>query len=367
MLKKIKSFFTADVKIGAARYIIALLLTAVFGSLLISAYGEEPLNAIKYIVKGAFGSKMAIGSTIRYMTPCILLATGAAVAFKSGVTNMGLEGQLYFGSLAAACVGYMVELPPVVHVIVCLLVGGLAGLLYSLIPAILKLFINVDEMASTLMLNFIATSMIKYIVIWKIMGGMASSTGSTAEATPSIFPSAKLPTLIKGSTSNYGFFIAILVAVAIYFLYKSTIKGYELKQVGENINFAKLGGINTNKVFLIIFMLSGFIAGLCGSIEVTGSYGKFTCDYANNMAWNGIMIAHISNRDPLTIILVSFIWGALQAGALTMERMTSLNKLTVYIIQMLFVLFVSIDYKMIYDKIKISIRERRIAKEKEVK
>ena len=366
MLDKIRRFLTGDFKISAARYVIAILLTLLLGSVLIMAYGESPLTAIHYIIKGSFGSKMSIGSTIRYMTPCVLLATAAAVAFKSGVLNMGLEGQLYFGSLVAAVVGYNFHLPAGIHLVVCLLAGALAGVIYALIPAFLKLLINVDEMVSTLMLNFIAVSMTDYIVLWKIIGGNVSESGSTAVVTPTIDATAKLPTLIKGITSNYGFFIAIVIAVIVYILYKYTVLGYELKQVGENIKFAKLGGVNTNKTFLIIFIVSGFIAGLCGAIEVTGSYGKFLSGYASNMAWNGIMIAHIANRNPLTIIIVSLIWGALQAGALTMERQTSLNKLTVYIVQMLFVLFISVDYKSIFDNIKNRARERKIAKSKEI-
>ncbi|WP_343250695.1 ABC transporter permease [Diplocloster hominis] len=333
------------------RYAAALLAVLLIGTVLIAVQGENPGKAFAEILKGAFGSKINIGNTLRHTMPCILTAIAAAVAFKSGVNNLGLEGQIYFGALTAAVLGYAFKLPPGVHVIVCLLASGAAGMLYALLPAMLKLIFRVDELISTLMFNFIAVLLTEYITMWWIMGGRGSD-GSNAISTPPMAASARLPGLIQGSSASLGIVFALLVAVLVYLFYRYTVKGYELKQVGENIRFARAYGIPVARTFLGIFLMSGFISGLCGGIEMSGSYGSFTAKFITNMGWDGILIAYIARQNPIAIVVVSFLWGALRAGSLQMERMTSLNKLTVNIIQMLFVLFAAIDYKALFDHMR---------------
>ena len=160
---------------------------------------------------------------------------------------------------------------------------------------------------------------------------------------------AKLTTLIKGTSSSSGFLIGIAVCLFVFILYKYTIKGYELKQVGENLKFAKTGGVNVKKTFVFIFVLSGFLAGLAGGVEVNGGYYRYVSNFSASMGWEGIMIANISNRNPIALIFVSLVWGALKTGAMSMERSTSLNRLTVNLLQMLFVLLVSINYEGIFE------------------
>ncbi len=357
---KIVTRLNDDLKSNAIRYIIALFAVVVVGSVLILLQGENPQKAFMLIMKGSFGSMVALGNTIRHATPCILAGIAASVTFKCGINNLGIEGQIYFGALISAVVGSYLQLPPVIHVMFCLLCGMMAGLLYALLPALLKLFFNVNELIVSLMCNYIALLLTEYITMWWVMGGRAAQ-GSFSIQTPPIQKTAVLPNLILGSSSSWGFIIALIVAAFIFILFRYTIKGYELKQVGENIKFAKVGGVNVTKTFLSIFLLSGAIAGLAGGIETTGAYGRFTAQFAPNIGWNGIMIAHISARHPLAVVVVSLIWGALNAGALSMERTTSLNKLTINILQMLFVLFVSIDYRVVMNQIVSSFRHKREA------
>ncbi|HOJ00139.1 MAG TPA: ABC transporter permease [Anaerolineaceae bacterium] len=340
-----------EIKNSVIKYIAAFLAVIVIGSMLILLQGENPFNAFREIYKGALGTKISFGSSLRYAMPCILVGIAASIAFKAGIFNMGVEGQLYFGALVAAVVGYSYKFPPIIHIFLCLLAAGLAGLMYAFFPAILKLFFNVSELITTLMLNFMAKLLTEYITMWWIGHGV-SNLGSNAIATPKIYDSAVLPNLIKGTSASYGIIIAVLIALVVAIFYKYTIKGYELKQVGENLKFAKIGGVNAKSSFVSIFLLSGFIAGISGGVEVLGSYFRFTAQFASNMGWDGIMIAFIANKNPIAIVLVSFLWGALKAGSLNMERLTSLNKLTVNILLMLFVLFVSVDYKVLFKEIQ---------------
>lgn len=360
-LNKLKIIFSSNAKINIARYAISLIATLLIGYLLIVANNANPTVAVSEIFKGAFGSKTAIGNTIHWATPCILVGISAAVAFKSGVFNLGLEGQLYFGALVAACVGYMVELPPVIHAIACIIAGGLAGLLYALIPALLKLFLKIDEVISTLLLNYIATLATEYITLL-LLGGN-SATPATSITTPFIYKSAELSPIIKGTNATTGVLIAIVVIFIVYMLYKYTLVGYEMKMVGQNLRFSKAGGIDANKMFVVIFLVSGLIAGIAGSIEVLGVNHRFIANFSTNLGWDGIMVTRIAANNPIGVLLVSFIWSAFKAGAMQMERATTMNRYAVNLLQALFVLFISIDYGLLYKRYKDKKIRKSIEKE----
>lgn len=344
------NLFNPEVKIGIIRYVISFFGVMLLGSALIIFQNEDPLNAAKLILEGSFGSMTAIGNTLRWTTPCMLTGAAGIIAFKSGIVNLGIEGQMYVGALTAAVVGFAFELPPFIHVTACIVLAGVAGILWVLVPALMRLFFNINEYVTTMMMNFVAILLTDYITLWVIMPALSET--STTIRTPSILSSAKLPTIIKGTSASYGFFIALIICLFVYFLYKYTIKGYELKQVGDNIKFAKVGGVNTTKTFISIFILSGFIAGICGGIEVTGGYYRYISNFSATMGWDGIMIANISGRNPIALIFVSFVWGSLKTGAMNMERATTLNRLTVNLLQMIFVLLVSINYEGIINYIK---------------
>lgn len=352
---------STEAKVNVLKYSIAIILTLLFAYVLIAIQGESPLQAIGYIIEGAFGSKINIGNTIRWVIPSLMVGGAATVAFKSGISNLGIEGQLYMGALSAAVIGYSVELPQGLHIISCLLIAGVVGMLYALIPALLRMYFKVNELITTLMLNFVAKYLTEYITMWIIMGGQQSANGSASITTPLIFDTAKLSIIIKGTTANTGIFIALGILLIITFIYKYTLDGYEFTQIGQNMNFARMGGVNINKSFLVVFLASGLIAGMGGGIEVVGSYHRFNPNFSNSLAWDGIMITRIANNNPIAVIIVSIIWGALKQGSLHMERMTSLNRLIVIIIQMLFVLFVSIDYDHLLNKWKGKLKAKKIS------
>ena len=349
------------------KYGTSLIGVTILSSILIAAQGENFGNALLAIWDGAFGSVTAFANTLRWMAPSILTGAAAIVAFKAGVINLGIEGQLAFGALAAALIGAFWELPPVLHIVLCILVAGIVGMLYAIIPAVLRLFFNINEFITTLMFNFIAVLLTEYIVQTVIRGGLEAGWGFTnANATPTILESAVLPKIIPNTTATLAVPIAIIIALLIAFLYKKTIQGYELKQVGENLKFAKTGGVRVVRTFITIFLLSGFISGMAGGIEVLGTYKKFNVGFSSLLGWDGISVARISELNPVALIFVSFMWAALKAGALQMERVTTMNRLTVNIIQMVFVLFVCIDYEGIYYRIKDNLRKRRELKERAI-
>lgn len=339
-----------DITANIVRYVMSFIGVLVIGSILILIQGENPIKASVLIVEGAFGSLTAFGNTLRWATPCLFTGAAAIVAFKSGVTNLGIEGQMYLGAIVSGYIGYAFELPAGLHAIVCLLGAGIAGAIWVLIPAFMRLFFQINEYVTTMMMNFIACLLADFFVVWYVIPSLGIT--SPTVKTPDILQGARLPNLIPGTSSSWGYLIGLMVTFTVYILYKYTIKGYELKQVGENLTFAKVGGINVKKTFLSIFVISGFIAGLCGGVEVTGGYNKYISNFSTSMGWEGIMIADISGHKPIALILVSLVWGALKTGAMYMERSTSLNRLTVNLLQMIFVLLVAVDYEAILKYIR---------------
>ena len=346
------------------RYGFAVIMSLLVGCLLFIQQKENPFYAISVIFQGGLANKINIGTSIRWATPCMFAGAAVIIAFKSGVRNMGIEGQIYMGALAAGLVGANLSLPRLPHIILCLLAAGIAGTCYALLPALLRLYFNVDELVVTIMMNFIARYLTYYYVYWILMKGTLSASGSAAIKTENIQKSAQLSTLVQGSTASTAFIYAILLLILLYMIYKYTIIGYEAVQLGQNMEFSRAGGVDVIKRFLQIFLLSGFVAGLCGGMEVCGSYHYFLANFSNNIGWEAIMVANAAGYNPITLGIISCIWGVMKTGSLHLERMTSLSRYTVNIIQMLFIIFVAVNYIRLY---KSFLQKRKIQRESEEK
>lgn len=346
------------------RYGFAVIMSLLVGCLLFIQQKENPFYAISVIFQGGLANKINIGTSIRWATPCMFAGAAVIIAFKSGVRNMGIEGQIYMGALAAGLVGANLSLPRLPHIMLCLLAAGIAGTCYALLPALLRLYFNVDELVVTIMMNFIARYLTYYYVYWILMKGTLSAGGSAAVKTENIQKSAQLSTLVQGSTASTAFIYALLLLILLYMIYKYTIIGYEAVQLGQNMEFSRAGGVDVIKRFLQIFLLSGFVAGLCGGMEVCGSYHYFLANFSNNIGWEAIMVANAAGYNPITLGIISCIWGVMKTGSLHLERMTSLSRYTVNIIQMLFIIFVAVDYIRLY---KSFLQKRKIQQESEEK
>ena len=346
------------------RYGFAVIMSLLVGCLLFIQQKENPFYAISVIFQGGLANKINIGTSIRWATPCMFAGAAVIIAFRSGVRNMGIEGQIYMGALAAGLVGANLSLPRLPHIILCLLAAGIAGTCYALLPALLRLYFNLDELVVTIMMNFIARYLTYYYVYWILMKGTLSASGSAAIKTENIQKSAQLSTLVQGSTASTAFIYALLLLILLYMIYKYTIIGYEAVQLGQNMEFSRAGGVDVIKRFLQIFLLSGFVAGLCGGMEVCGSYHYFLANFSNNIGWEAIMVANAAGYNPITLGIISCIWGVMKTGSLHLERMTSLSRYTVNIIQMLFIIFVAVDYIRLY---KSFLQKRKIQRESEEK
>ncbi len=352
-------FWTLERHSNAIRYLLAVVFALLAGCLLFIQQGADPLHATYVMFQGGLSNIVNFGTSIRWATPNLVAGAAVIIAFRSGFQNMGIEGQLLMGALAAALVGAYVQLPHIPHLLLCFLAAGLAGALYALIPALMRLYFNISEMLVTMMLNFIASFFTYYYVYWILMGGSRSSTGSVAIKTENIAETAEMGTLIKGTTASTAFIWGIAILLLLNVVYKRTVIGYEAEQIGQNMEYARAGGVNVVKRFFQIFLFSGFVAGLCGGMEVCGSYHYFLANFPGNLGWEVFMVANASHYDPIALIFISCIWGVMKSGSLQLERVTTLTRYSVNIIQMLFILFVAVDYVGLYRKYQAKARIRR--------
>ena len=337
-------------------YVVSLALVMAIAAILITIQGSSPAEAFGALIKGAVGSTSAISSSIRWSTPVLIATIAAIVAQKTGITNLGLEGQIYFGAFASAIAGAFLSEPRLIHIPIAILAGGLAGLAYAVLPAFLKAVFQINEMIVTLMLNYAAVLFTEYFTM--MLMGLNSDTNPDQIATPEILESARLTQLLPPYQATTGIFIALGIALAVFAFFKFTRRGYEWRMLGRNSRFARYGGVRVVQNMTFAFLLSGFISGVCGAVEIMGPHLRFRNNFSTGMGWDGIMVALIAKNNPINAIGVSLLWGMIKAGSLNMERMSSVNRILVTLIQALFVIFITVDIRSLLKKV--SLGKRRV-------
>lgn len=319
-------------------YTVILLLSLLVGVLVIYFSGKDPIASYKAIWEGAFGNPIKFADTLDRSTVLMLSGLAAALAFRTNVINLGLEGQLYAGAFAAALVGFSVQgLPKAIHIPLCLLAGVVAGGLWGLPVILLKLRWGIMEMVTTLMLNYIAIRFSEYLIAFPFKDPTAPMPG-----TPVLEATARLPKLMKGSVLNIGFIIALVMAFAVYwFLFRSKV-GYELRMVGHNKDFSAAVGIPVNRSAMLAMLLSGGLVGLGGAVVIMGFFGRFLGSFSSGYGWDGMMIALLAQNHPLGVIPASLFYAALANGALAMQSATGVPQTVVVMVKGATMLFVTV-------------------------
>lgn len=322
------------------------------------AIGANPIAGYGRLIYGAFGNAFNFGSTLEKFVPLLLTGLAFMIGTRAGVFNMGVEGSLYLGALSSAAVAIYLpkNLPGIIVIALSMLTGSLIGALWALIPALLKVYLRVNEVCSTILLNYVAIYFTTFMVLEPMHGGASSPQ------TLPILPQAVLTRILPPSRANTGIFIALVLLVVVWYFFKHTTIGYRLNQTGENPKFAQTMGINPNKYVIIGMMLSGAVGGLAGTLEVIGIYGFFLSSFSINTAFDGMLAALIANGSFVALPILSLFIAALKVGALGMERFTSIPKSLIDIIIALFILFATMKRLLNF----ISARKARIAREKHV-
>ncbi len=294
--------------------LIALVMVFGVGSVAMLLARVSPLDGFGALFDGAFGTKSEFAETLVQATALLFPALGVALAFRAGLFNIGAEGQIILGGLAAGLAGYLIPGPPVLAIAATLVAGALAGGVWGGIAGVLKARFGANEVIATLMLNVIAFLFATYLV-----NGPLHLPGANEGETPLLARGAWLPTLVPETRLTFAFVIALLLAWGLRELFARTVLGYELRAAGEAPEAARRAGIDLGRIAFLAMALSGAIAGLGGATIVTGVLHRFNTGLSPGYGFVAIAVALVGNLEPLWIAVAAFAFGILQNGALSMQ------------------------------------------------
>jgi ABC-type uncharacterized transport system permease subunit len=295
----------------------AVAATFVIASLLVLAAGASPFAVFGLVIKGAAGSRFAILETLTRATPLIFTGLAVAVAFRAKLWNIGAEAQLYAGALITVVLATgALPLPAPILIPILMIAAMLAGGLLLLGPAVLKTRLGVDEVVTTLLINFIMILFISML----LEGILKDPMGMGWPRSPKIIADAQLPKLIARTRLHLGFVIAIIAAVVVWIIMKKTTLGYEMRAVGHNAEAARYAGIPVNKVLMKTALLSGGLAALGGFSEVAGLKSNLTLDLSPGFGYTGIVVAMLAMLNPLGVVLAAVFVAGIFVGADAMSR-----------------------------------------------
>jgi general nucleoside transport system permease protein len=299
--------------------VAAIMASMLVSSVLILWAGENVFNVWFLMAKSAVGTKYAFYATLTKMAPLLFTGLGIVFAYKVGFWNIGGEGQLYVGAAMAALIGTLpLNLSPWIHIPLILIAGFVAGGLFALIPAWFKWKLNMDDVVTTLMLNFIIIHILETILYGPWLDPVTRWPRS-----PEIAESAWFPSIIPRTQFHVGIVLSIIVAILVFIVIKKTRVGFEIKMTGLNEKAARFCGMNTKKIFLTAALVSGGLAGLAGVNEVCAIHGYLISDISPGYGYYGIVVALLAGLHPLGVILSSFFFAALLTGASTVSRLTT--------------------------------------------
>ena len=288
---------------------IAFLLSLVTGGILILILGHNPFAVYKAMVVGAWGTSTVMRETIKLAVPLLITAIGISFAFKMKFWNIGAEGQILVGAVAAGYFGLFTAhiFPKVPLVILMMIAGMVAGGLYGLLPAVCKAKWGTNETLFTLMLNYIALAFIKYL-----MNGPWKAPGSSFPKIAMLVPGARL-TKVLGV--HWGWILALVLVVVSQIYFTKTKQGYEIAVVGESNSTARYAGINVSKVFIRTMFISGALCGLVGMLQFAGADFTITESTAGGVGFTAITVAWLAKMNPYGMLIVSVFIAMLDRGS----------------------------------------------------
>lgn len=299
----------------------AVAFTLLVSALLVLWAGAPVGQTYALLLQGAYGSVFALSETLTRAIPLMLTGLAATVAFKARLFNIGAEGQLYVGALAAVAVGGMHggggwDLPPAVLFVLMMLAAALAGALLLLGPALMKTRMGVDEVVTTLLLNFIVLLLVSLM----LDGPMKDPTAMGWPQSVALLGDLELSKLIAQTRVHTGLLWAVALAVALWALMQYTVLGFDIRALGANPRAAAFAGVSITRTVVVVALLSGGLAGLAGAIEVAGRTSYLTLDMSPGYGYSGIVIAMLAALHPLAVVVASVFVAGMLVGADSMSR-----------------------------------------------
>lgn len=301
--------------VGAASVVAPFLIAMIVGALLLVVSGRNPFEVYGLMATEGFGGVSRLAATLSAATPILMCAIATAIPFRAGVFNIGVEGGFYLGGLAGAVVGFTLTALPSPALIVAELAAGAAfGAAWMMLPGFLRARLEVDEVVTTLMLNFVAINLTGFLVNTVFL---APKTGNSS--TPMMVQSGWLPRLVPSSTFNLGFVIALALLGAYYLWDRYAPLGFEARMTGLNARFSRAVGIDVPAMIMKLMILSGLIAGLAGSVHAAGLLHRFTAGFSPGYGFTGLAVALLGRNSAVGMLLGSILFGALASAGTTIQ------------------------------------------------
>ena len=316
-------------------FLIALMASLTVSGLLMASVGQNAFEAFWALFEGAFLGTDAIMDTLLRATPLIFTGLATVVAFRARIWSIGQEGQLVMGAIFAYGASIMFSgLPSVLLIPLVIIMGFVGGALLGGFCGWLKYRFKVDEVISTVMLNYIVGYFLTYL-----LSGPWRSKGSYYLQTEEVVKQALYPVLVEGYQLHIGFLVAILTTVFMYFLIRKTPLGYDIKALGMNPTAFRYKGANIPKMFVLVMMISGGVAALAGAGELLGVHGRLNMDISMGLGFTGIIVAMIGGLTSIGTFFAAFLFGGLVNGGYVMQVMTGVPLSMVYASQAIILLF----------------------------
>jgi simple sugar transport system permease protein len=306
------------------------------GAVILWVVGHPVGDTFYHLFRGAFGCRIAIGTTLTRATPLIFTGLAFSVAFKCGLFNIGAEGQLHVGAFAAAWVGFALPpLPPVIHITLAFAAGAAAGALWAAVPAVLKAKRGVHEVVTTMMLAHVGVLLTRYLVFGPFRG-----VGPIPH-TERIASTAELARIMPPTQLSTALFIALLFAFAVYLFLWKTSHGYGIRAAGLNPIAAEAGGVPVSRSIILALLLSGALAGLGGTGEILGVFRRFIDGFSPGLGWMGIGVGLLGRLHPIGVVLAALLFGALHVGGIAVDLATGVSRDITVVMQALVILFIA--------------------------
>lgn len=331
--------------------LLALTTAFALGAVIMLLSGDNPLAAYWGLLQGAFGGLGALSRTLRTATPFILTGLSVAFAFKAGLFNIGASGQYLMGTAASVAVGVSLKgLPVYVHLPLALLAGFIGGALWGAIPGALKVWRGAHEVITTIMLNYVASLFMGWLVYAGGTEGQQPGPLSDPVAaargisqTTVVLPTAILPELMPGVLNDvhWGLVIALLAAGVIWWILRRSTFGFEVRTVGENLSAARYAGIRVNWTIVLTMAIAGGLAGLAGAVETLGLHHRYAPEFTGSSGFEGITVALLGSNQPVGVVLSSIFMGALYGGAARMQFVSGVRSEIIQVVQALVLMLVA--------------------------
>jgi simple sugar transport system permease protein len=321
--------------------ILPVFLAFVVGAVIILFLNENPLKVYGIMLGRSLFSLRGFANTLHYASPVILTGFAIAVTFKANIFNMGVEGQMLLGGFIAGIIGSYIPVDaPVLHKFLCFAAGMAGGVVFAMVPAVLKAFFRVDEMVVTLTLNYGMIKLLEFLASGPFRDAGIGFVGTPIAAKTAMF-------FRLGSSRITAFsFITLAVFLIVWFLMGRTKLGYEITALGSNPEFAEAIGVRTRRKVLVLMALSGALAGMAGVGNMLGEQYRYTLSFSGNpgIGWDGMLISLLGRHSPAGILVAGILYSAFKTGADKINMYTSVPKEIVAVIQGLIILFLAIRF-----------------------